>query len=260
MSIQPVITLAGHLVVETAEVSDLSERALSPAAVTSLREAFAQSPAAGLVQLCSAASPGELPPEFVFWREFAQSFFHELCGLSEDDLRKAVSRGKARGAAIEPPEEPTLTRLVEDAPPMRGLEYLTPVVQRNLWNELRDDVLARAAKDAEGPAAFLRRLNPQWNLLGRVTFHLAENKRDPARPFAFLATYTHRMSAQAKLQHLPLAEALKQYAGRKTGRNRPPCWSRCSARPAHIRSCARCWIRGRSFTRRHGRSLRRIAF
>src|SRR5262249_19661726 len=51
------------------------------------------------------------------------------------------------------------------------------------------------------------------HLLGRVTFHLAENKRDPARPFAFLATFTHRLSSDAKLKHLPLAEALKTYAG-----------------------------------------------
>lgn len=35
------------------------------------------------------------------------------------------------------------------------------------------------------------------------------------RPFAFLATYTYRVSARAKLQHLPLAEALKQYTGEK---------------------------------------------
>jgi non-specific serine/threonine protein kinase len=49
-------------------------------------------------------------------------------------------------------------------------------------------------------------------LLGRVTFHLAENKGDPERPFAFLATFTHRLSGQSRLQHLPLAQALKTYA------------------------------------------------
>src|SRR5690606_36742452 len=40
-----------------------------------------------------------------------------------------------------------------------------------------------------------------------------ENRRDDAAPFAFLATYTARLSAQAKPQHLPLGEALRQYAG-----------------------------------------------
>jgi non-specific serine/threonine protein kinase len=61
----------------------------------------------------------------------------------------------------------------------------------------------------------LQSLNPVWHLLGRVTFHLAENKRNPAHPFAFLATYTHRLGAGAKLQHLPLAQALRDYAGAK---------------------------------------------
>jgi non-specific serine/threonine protein kinase len=96
---------------------------------------------------------------------------------------------------------------------MRGLEYLTGELLRTLWNELRERVVTEAAKHAAGPAGYLSELNPLWHLLGRVTFHLAENKRDPDRPFAFLATYTHRLSGQARLQHLPLADALKTYAG-----------------------------------------------
>jgi hypothetical protein len=46
-----------------------------------------------------------------------------------------------------------------------------------------------------------------------VHFNLAENRRDPEAPFAFLATYTTRLSAQAKAQHLPLGQALREYAG-----------------------------------------------
>jgi non-specific serine/threonine protein kinase len=60
---------------------------------------------------------------------------------------------------------------------------------------------------------FLKRRNPAWNLVGRVHFNLAENRQDPEAPFAFLATYTPRLSAQAKAQHLPLGQALKEYAG-----------------------------------------------
>src|SRR5258708_8029536 len=67
----------------------------------------------------------------------------------------------------------------------------------------------------DGAAAWLHAVHPLWRLLGRVTFHLAENKRDPNRPFAFMATFAHRLSSQARLQHLPLAEALKAYAGTK---------------------------------------------
>ena len=60
---------------------------------------------------------------------------------------------------------------------------------------------------------FLKARHPAWNLVGRVHFNLAENRKDEAAPFAFLATYTTRLSAQAKAQHLPLGKALQEYAG-----------------------------------------------
>ena len=44
-------------------------------------------------------------------------------------------------------------------------------------------------------------------------FNLAENRKDEEAPFAFLATYTTRLSAAAKAQHLPLGKALQEYAG-----------------------------------------------
>jgi non-specific serine/threonine protein kinase len=57
--------------------------------------------------------------------------------------------------------------------------------------------------------------NPAWNLVGHVHFNFAENRKDEKAPFAFLATYTMRLSAQAKAQHLPLGKALQEYAGVK---------------------------------------------
>src|SRR5207247_7942994 len=55
--------------------------------------------------------------------------------------------------------------------------------------------------------------NPAWNLVGRVHFNLAENRNDERAPFAFMATYTPRLSAHARAQHLPLGQALREYAG-----------------------------------------------
>src|SRR5204863_6717353 len=43
---------------------------------------------------------------------------------------------------------------------------------------------------------------------------LAEHKKDEERPFAFLATYTQRVS-EGRLKHVPLGQALKDYAGEK---------------------------------------------
>lgn len=56
-----------------------------------------------------------------------------------------------------------------------------------------------------GPSrTFFTQLNPRWNLIGRVCFHLAENKNDEVRPFAFLATYTTQFAQGSATQHLPL--------------------------------------------------------
>ncbi|MGA3211090.1 MAG: hypothetical protein ABSD20_07260 [Terriglobales bacterium] len=69
------------------------------------------------------------------------------------------------------------------------------------------------AKSGASVQDFLKQLNPAWNLVGRVHFNLAENRKDEQAPFAFLATYTTQLSAHAKAQHLPLGEALREYAG-----------------------------------------------
>jgi hypothetical protein len=213
MSIQPVITPAGHLTLQPIPANAPSRNDLQQKSVRQLGDAFEQSTSAGLVLLAAGKPQTELPPEFLFWREFAQQFFHGLCNLSEEELKQALVPKQRKASVIEPPLELRLIELIQNAPPMRGLEYMTPDVLRQLWNELQQYSLEQAATFKEGVLAWLKTVNPIWNLLGRVTFHLAENKRDPERPFAFLATYTHRMSAKAKLQHLPLAEALKQYAG-----------------------------------------------
>ena len=96
---------------------------------------------------------------------------------------------------------------------MVGAEYLRAETLARLWGELDAVVLGAMRAAAGGAAAWLAAQNPLWRQVGRVTFHLAENKRDPERPFAFLATYTHRLSEQAKPQYRPLGRALQEYAG-----------------------------------------------
>jgi non-specific serine/threonine protein kinase len=181
-----------------------SQPALSESAARALDRAFAQSSAKGLLLLASQEMDCDLSAVLVFWRELPRRLFQAVCRLGEE--------GFDQWRFVPPPSDEELGHWAAEAPPMRGLEYLGPDLFRALWHELRELVTARASDFAGGPAAYLRSVNPLWHLLGRVTFHLAENKRDPERPFAFLATYTHRLSGQARPQHLPLAEALKQYA------------------------------------------------
>src|SRR3712207_6728189 len=96
---------------------------------------------------------------------------------------------------------------------MPGAEYLTADVLRDLWHALAAALAATVAASGAGLQAELRRLDPSWNLVRRVHFNLAENRRDPDAPFAFLATYASRLSGQARGQHLPLGQALREYGG-----------------------------------------------
>jgi non-specific serine/threonine protein kinase len=82
-----------------------------------------------------------------------------------------------------------------------------------LWRELDAAFAQELAESKLAVQEFLKRRNPAWNLVGRVHFNIAENRKDADAPFAFLATYTTRLSAQAKAQHLPLGQALHEYAG-----------------------------------------------
>jgi len=187
------------------EPDDQAEPKLSPAAGARLHEAFGASAAEGLVLLAGEFLHQPLPPGFDFWRGLARQFFTALC--HNPDLENPATLSIPKPAAAE------LSGLAQNAPPMKGLEYLDGEVLGRLWDEL--DAHARAAiQQAPGGAAgWLKACNPAWQAVGRVTFHLAENKRNPAYPFAFLATYTHRMSEQGRVQHLPLGRALEEYAG-----------------------------------------------
>jgi non-specific serine/threonine protein kinase len=198
------VSPGGHLFVEPDEQA---EPKLSQATVLRLSEGFAASPACGLEMLASGFLHEPLPPPFVFWRGLAQRLFTALCHQPNLENTTTIS--------IPKPSEAEWSALADSAPPMKGLEYLNGAVLARLWDELEAHVRAAMTQTPGGAAAYLQRCNPVWNTVGRVTFHLAENKRNPAYPFAFLATYTHGVSEQGKAQHLPLGRALEEYAGAK---------------------------------------------
>ncbi len=186
-----------------------SEPALPDGALCErIRQAFAESQARGLLQLGSHELTSALPPEFAWARNFVCNYLTDLCHAPEID--GAFELPVTRTPGIE-----ELTAIASAAPPMRGLEYLSPDCLAQWWQEI--DSLVRQEARVSGLSArnYLHQLNPAWRTVGRVTFHLAENKQDPEFPFAFLATYARRLSAQGKAQHLPLSRALEEYAGAK---------------------------------------------
>jgi non-specific serine/threonine protein kinase len=201
------LTPHGHLLLEPAEDAP----ALGDDVAARLVEAFGHGTGYGLVRLGAGEIGQPLPPVFVWWRDFATRYVGAVClhasGAAADaPVAVAVP-------AVPPPAAGELATLALTAPMMTGAEYLTADVLRALWAEIGSAFTASLAEAGTDLQAFLKALNPGWNLVGRVHFNLAENRQDPDLPFAFMATYTTRLSAQARVQHVPLGQALREYAG-----------------------------------------------
>ena len=212
----PVLTPHGHLRLEEDEVAGAPF--LAPALTDRLAAAFALGAGHGLLHLGTTEVGNVLPPGLAWWRSFAAGYVTALCAAPEsptDDTTGEERNRERHGPRVAPPTERALDGTIADAPPMQGAEYLTPQVLVRLWIEL-DAALQRELAESTLPLQdFLKARHPAWNLVGRVHFNLAENRKDPAAPFAFLATYTRRLSAHGKAQHVPLSQALAEFSGDK---------------------------------------------
>ena len=201
VGLAPVLTPHGRLLL--APLDD--GQALPADQARRLQEAFARGAGAGLLQLGAGEVGTSLPATLGYWRELGALFVTAVCTTLD-----AESDG-ARAPLPAPSGE--LTALALAAPPMTGAEYVTPAVLEALWGEMSVALSSELARTGLTVQEQLKRWSPAWNLVGRVHFNLAENRRDEDAPFAFLATYTSGLSVHGKAQHLPLGQALREYAG-----------------------------------------------
>ena len=183
---------------------DEAATALPAVITTRLTTAFARGSGHGLLSLGTYDVGAALPPTVAWWRDIATRLVTAVCMLPEVTERSL--------SAVPAPTLGDLQTLAWTAPPMDGAEYLTTEVLLALWAELERAFHDEFAAAGGSLQEFLKARNPAWNLVGRVHVHLAENRKDEHHPFAFLATYTTRLSAQAKAQHVPLGQALTEFA------------------------------------------------
>lgn len=202
VSLAPLLTPHGRLIVER----DEDAPALDAELAQRMEGAFTRGSGHGLLALGADEIGVALPPAFSFWREFAAVYVTGVC-------TRPIDAAEPHRAHPPPPPKSELDQFVLAAPPITGAEYLSPAVLRDLWQQLDRAFWAELTEAKFSIEEFLKRRNPAWNLVGRVHFNLAENRKDEAAPFAFLATYTTRLSAHAKAQHVPLGQALREYAG-----------------------------------------------
>lgn len=196
--LSPHLTPGGHLLAVPEDAAPI----MADEVRLRLGRSFALGSGHGLLHLGAAEVGRILPPAWAWWRDFAARYVTALCATPDGGE-----------IMIATPAATDLDALIADAPPMTGGEYLTPDVLASLWDEIDTALHKELATANVSLQDFLRLRHPAWNLVGRVHFNLAENRRDPEAPFAFLATYTSRLSTHGKAQHQPLSQALAEFSG-----------------------------------------------
>jgi len=159
---------------------------------TEVIQAFLSSTEEGLFALLTT-TPSSSASAVNYWRDFIKMYVKQLsCAELEAPVFIA---------------DDLLTKFALQIPPMPGSEYVTKEVLQSLWTSCDKWFRSQAGRHPQGIKGFLSKWLPASQPLGRVCFHLAENKQDNDYPFAFLATYATQTT------HKPLKHALQEYAG-----------------------------------------------
>ena len=179
---------------------------VSPPVQRRICEAFAAGRGHGVLHLGARELNTDLHSTLAYWRDIGRCFVARVCGALDPTDPAAL--------VVPTPDQEEIATFAEAVPPMWGAELLTPALLTELWCDLGTALSVEAARFArDGVQGYLQAQSSVWHVVGRVCFHLAENTRSPQYPFAFIATYVHRVSRQATPQHKPLGQALKEYAG-----------------------------------------------
>ena len=164
-------------------------------------QAFERSSAEGLFALAVAEDTRFWPASLHYWRHFSNRYLNCLCQQSV----------VTELLPIPVPEGAILQNLVLNLPPILGSEYCTVETLKTLWGALDCLVREKISTYQGGLSAFLEAELPHWQQVGKICFHLAENKHDVDYPFAFIVTYASAMGKNAKVQYQPMGLALREY-------------------------------------------------
>src|SRR5215475_15439421 len=200
-SIVPVLAPSGRLKLQSAE----GAAELSPEQAARLYREFARGSGHGLLSLGLDDVGSPLPPSLAYWRQLATRYMAAVCALP--DIADSMVK-----PAVPPLPDAEFATIAAAVPPMLGAEYVSGAVLGLLWQDIDSALEDELGHSGLPFGTFLKSRSPAWNLVGRVHFNLAENRKDEEAPFAFLATYTTQLSSAGKAQHLPLGKALQEYA------------------------------------------------
>ncbi|MFP4165258.1 MAG: DEAD/DEAH box helicase [Chitinispirillaceae bacterium] len=145
-----------------------------------------------------------LSPSLAFWREFGAAWLHQV--QSDPDLDK-------KREEISPAlDDDDAELFVERLPEMIGSELVNTAYLSTVWNMLTQSFASKISTFKGSVDEFFKSVAPGEVHKDRIHFHLVENRKNPDRPFAFLATYSTRIDASGRTHHQPLKLAFKEYA------------------------------------------------
>ncbi|MDR0648348.1 MAG: DEAD/DEAH box helicase [Synergistaceae bacterium] len=161
-------------------------------------DAFASDKYKALYDFGFAEKSDPLSPSLAYLRYISREFSKALSRDSDIEITRRAPRL----------QDETKHGILRAAPFGTGIEFIDGRWAEDIWNRLsavfERDVKARTDSIAD----YLKGKNSSLNVVGRVFFHLVENKRDDS-PFAFLSTYS--TGTEEKTDHLPLKNALLEY-------------------------------------------------
>ena len=203
VSLSVALSPKGHLYLYTEQQN---QELLSATVADEIQSFFKINASVGLLRLGLIHFPVPLPTSLSFWQQFSQLFITEVCKKIESDKKSMAPQIVFLSDEVN--------SLIEQAPFIRGIEYLTLETASTLWQGLTEALSRELIAFGGSLSHYLSAFHTVWNTIGRVCFHLAENKTNPNYPFAFLATYTTGLSKTANAQHLPLGRALEEQVGK----------------------------------------------
>ena len=166
-----------------------------------LFEQWRENPYKALFSLGFRQIPAPVSDSLQFLKNISAAFIKSLSRQPDIEFLREKT-------TVEPEEENQ--NIINAAPFMNGLKYLDSQWIDNIREKLLE-VFREEIHDYRGSVAeYFASLNPIVHVMGRVFFHLVENKKDDY-PFAFMATYSSKVSSDGKSKHLPLKNALIEF-------------------------------------------------
>jgi non-specific serine/threonine protein kinase len=150
-----------------------------------------------------------LSPSLGFLRDFSHLFAQKFSHTPDLEL--------ISNKVIVPLKKNEIMETLSRAPFMTGGEYLNEDILKALWTGLNSRVQQEIKKHKGSVESFIKNYSPDIHLVGRVYFHLVENKESEEFPFAFLATYSTDLNKKGESKHLPLRYALQEYGQDESG-------------------------------------------